>query len=77
MGFRTLAIQQRSSEVWEVLAGIKSEFGKYCDILQKLRDKLQEADRVIDAGLVRTRAIEKKLSSVEDMVAAAGENIKV
>lgn len=71
MGFRTLSIQQKSSEVWELLAGVRVEFGRYCDVLQKVRDKLHEADRVVDAGLVRTRAIERKLNAVEEIETTA------
>jgi DNA recombination protein RmuC len=65
MGFRTLAIQQRSSEVWEVLGAVKTEFGKYGDILVKVQKKLQEANSTVDAGLTRTRAIQRKLKNVE------------
>ncbi|MBC8167949.1 MAG: DNA recombination protein RmuC [Bryobacteraceae bacterium] len=65
MGFRTLAIQQHSSEVWETLSGIRSEFGKYRDVLQKVMDKLQETERIVESGLVRTRVIEKKLAAVD------------
>jgi len=61
MGFRTLAIQQRSSEVWNLLAAVKTEFGKYGDVLTKVQKKLQEATNTIDTAAVRTRAIERKL----------------
>ena len=57
MGFRTLAIQQRSSEVWKKLAEVKTEFGKYGDVLAKVQKKLQEATNTIDTAAVRTRAI--------------------
>lgn len=65
MGFRTLAIQQRSSEVWELLGEVKTEFGRYSEILAKVQKKLQEAANTVDTGLVRTRAIERKLRNVE------------
>ena len=67
MGFRTLAIQKRSSEVWNVLAAVKTEFGKFGDVLDKVKKKLDEAGRHIDATGVRTRAIERKLRGVESL----------
>jgi len=68
MGFRTLAIQQRSSEVWELLAAVKTEFGKYGDVLGKIKKKLEEASNTIDKATVRTRAIERRLRAVETPV---------
>jgi DNA recombination protein RmuC len=65
MGFRTLAIQQRSSEVWELLGAVKSEFGKYADVLAKIKRKLTEAQNTIDKAETRTRAIHRKLRDVE------------
>ena len=65
MGFRTLAIEQRSSEVWQVLGAVKTEFGKFASVLEKTRTKLKEATNVIDQADVRTRAIERKLRGVE------------
>ena len=65
MGFRTLAIEQRSSEVWQVLGAVKTEFGKFGDVLAKTHKKLTEAAGVIDSASVRTRAIERKLRGVE------------
>jgi DNA recombination protein RmuC len=65
MGFRTLAIEQRSSEVWQVLGAVKTEFGKFAGVLEKTRKKLSEATSVIDQADVRTRAIERKLRGVE------------
>ncbi|QAU24981.1 DNA recombination protein RmuC [Dyella sp. M7H15-1] len=67
MGFRTLAIQQRSSEVWQLLGAVKNEFGKFGDVLKMVRKKLDEAGRHIDATSVRTRAIERKLRDVESL----------
>ena len=69
MGFRTLAIEKRSSEVWELLGAVKTEFGKFGDILTKTQKKLQEASNVIDRAGVRTRAIERKLRQVEELPA--------
>jgi DNA recombination protein RmuC len=67
MGFRTLAIQQRSSEVWLLLGAVKTEFGKFGDVITKVQKKLQEATSVIDSAAVRTRAIERKLRDVEQL----------
>ncbi|WP_425061083.1 hypothetical protein SCACP_18520 [Sporomusa carbonis] len=67
MGFRTLAIEQRSSEVWTLLGAVKTEFGKFGDILQKTKEKLDQASKTIDAAAVRTRAIERRLRNVEQL----------
>jgi DNA recombination protein RmuC len=67
MGFRTLAIQKRSSEVWQLLGAVKNEFGKFGDVLNMVRKKLDEAGKHIDATSVRTRAIERKLRDVESL----------
>ncbi|MBY3397360.1 DNA recombination protein RmuC [Rhizobium laguerreae] len=65
MGFRTLAIQERSSEVWQVLSAVKEEFGKFGPVLEKVKKKLQEASNQIDNVEVRGRAINRKLRNVE------------
>jgi DNA recombination protein RmuC len=70
MGFRTLAIQQQSSDVWRVLGEVKTEFTKYSDVLAKVQKKLQEAANTVDSGLSRTRALERKLRGVEGLPAA-------
>ena len=67
MGFRTLAIQKRSSEVWNLLAGVKSEFAKFGDALSKVKDKLDQAASDMDKVAVRSRAITKKLRDVEEL----------
>jgi DNA recombination protein RmuC len=67
MGFRTLAIAKRSSEVWSILGAVKTEFGKFADVLDKVKKKLDEAGRHIDATGVRTRAIERQLRGVESL----------
>lgn len=69
MGFRTLAIQQRSSEVWEVLGAVKTEFGKFGEVIAKVKKKLDEASSQIDQTGVRSRAIERRLRSVETLPA--------
>src|SRR5579863_80151 len=65
MGFRTLAIQQRSSEVWKLLGDVKSQFGKYSQVLATIRRRLDQATQTVDDAAIRTRAIEKRLKDVE------------
>ena len=66
LGFRTLAIEKRSSEVWQVLGEAKAEFGKYGVALDKIKKKLAEATSAVDDAEVRTRAINRKLRDVEE-----------
>jgi DNA recombination protein RmuC len=70
MGFRTLAIQQRSSEVWKVLGTVKSEFGKFAEVLANTKRQLQTVANTIDQAEVRTRQIERKLKDVEALPGA-------
>ncbi len=74
MGFRTLAIEQRSSEVWQILGAVKGEFAKFGEVLARTKKKLEEATNTIGSAEVRTRAIERKLRGVEALPApeAAG-----
>ncbi len=65
MGFRTLAIQKRSSEVWNLLASVKTEFGKFGGVLDGVKKKLQEASNKIDEVDQRSRVLNKKLRDVE------------
>ena len=67
MGFRTLAIQKRSSEVWSLLAGVKTEFGKFGDALAAVKEKLEQAARKMEEVDVRSRALTKKLRDVEEL----------
>lgn len=67
IGFQTLAIERRASEVWKVLRAVKTEFGKFGAILTKLRRQLDRATRTIDATNVRTRAMERQLREVEEL----------
>ena len=67
MGFRTLAIQKRSSEVWNLLAVVKSEFGKFGEALSGVKEKLDQAARKIEDVDVRSRAITRKLRDVEEL----------
>ncbi|MEW5909724.1 MAG: DNA recombination protein RmuC, partial [Thermodesulfobacteriota bacterium] len=73
MGFRTLAIEKRSSEVWQILGAVKTEFGKFGEVLAKTKKKLQEAGDTIDQAEVRTRFIEKKLKDVEELPPGTSE----
>jgi DNA recombination protein RmuC len=67
MGFRTLALEKRSAEVWQVLGAVKTEFGKFGDVLARTKKKLEEASSTIEAAEVRTRAMSRQLRSVESM----------
>ena len=69
MGFRTLAIEKRSSEVWAVLGAVKTEFGKFGEVLEATQRKLEQATRSIESAGVRTRQIERKLRGVEALSA--------
>ena len=70
MGFRTLAIEKRSSEVWAVLGAVKTEFGKFGEVLEATRKKLEQATKSIESAGVRTRQIERKLKGVEALPVA-------
>ncbi len=67
MGFRTLAIEKRSSEVWALLSLFRNEFGKFCDLLSKTEKKLSEASNTIQDATRKTRTIERKLRSVDGL----------
>jgi DNA recombination protein RmuC len=67
MGFRTLAIEKRSAEVWNLLGAVRTEFSKFGIILEKTRKKLVEAGNHIDQAATRTRVIERKLRDVQDV----------
>ena len=69
MGFRTLAIEKRSSEVWNLLGAVKTEFGKFGDILDKTQKKLQEASNTIEDAARRSRSIGRKLKNVQKLSA--------
>lgn len=75
MGFRTLAIEKRSSEVWNVLGAIKTEFGKFGDVLEKTRKRLELAANEISNAGVRTRAIQRKLRDVQELPAAESSRL--
>jgi DNA recombination protein RmuC len=67
MGFRTLAIQKRSSEVWNLLAAVKTEFGKFGEALSAVKEKIDQASRKIEDVDVRSRVITRKLRDVEEL----------
>lgn len=75
MGFQTLAIEQRAVEVWRVLAAIKTEFGKFGDVIDKVKRQLNTASRTIEQTGVRSRAIERKLRSVEQLPEAEASEV--
>jgi DNA recombination protein RmuC len=67
MGFRTLAIQKRSSEVWNLLAAVKTEWGKYGDVLDAVQKKLNQASETIERAKIRSRAVGRKLKDVQEL----------
>ncbi len=67
MGFRTLAVEKRASEVWTLLGTVKTEFGKFGDILDKTKEKLQQATDNIELASKKSRTIETKLRKVQDL----------
>ena len=75
MGFRTLAIEQRSAEVWAVLGAVKTEFGKFGEALAHTKKKLDEASNSISKAEVRTRQLSRKLKEVEALPAAESEQL--
>jgi DNA recombination protein RmuC len=75
MGFRTLAIEKRSSEVWQVLAAVKTEFVKFGDVFERLQKKLNEADKVIEDAGVRTRKMSRALRHVETIPELEAQNL--
>lgn len=66
MGFRTLAIERRTSEVWKLLGAVKADFGRFAETLEKTRQRLQQATESIDTAFARTRSIERRLGAVEE-----------
>jgi DNA recombination protein RmuC len=66
LGFRTLAIEQRSSEVWKLLGAVKADFGRFGETLEGVRRRLEQAHGDLDGAARRSRAIERRLREVED-----------
>jgi len=75
MGFRTLAIQKRSSEVWNLLSAVKTEWTKYGDVLTKVQKKIHEASETIEQAQTRTRAIGRKLKDVQELPVAEAKAV--
>ena len=75
MGFRTLAIEQRSAEVWAVLGAVKTEFGKFGEALAHTRKKLDEASNSISKAETRTRQLSRRLKDVEALPVAESEKM--
>jgi DNA recombination protein RmuC len=67
MGFKTLAIEKRSSEVWALLGAVKTEFGRFGDLLDKTRKKLDEASSTIENATRKSRTIERRLKKVQEL----------
>ena len=67
MGFRSLAVEKRTSEIWELLGAVRTEFGKFGDVLEKTKVRLDQASKEIDSAGIRSRAIEKKLRNVQTL----------
>ncbi len=75
MGFKTLTIQKRSSEVWTLLGAVKTEFGKFGDLLEKTHKKIQEASDTIEGAVTKTRTIERKLNKVQNLPVTEAEKL--
>jgi DNA recombination protein RmuC len=75
MGFRTLAIEQRSSEVWRVLGAVKTEFLKFGEVMGKVKDKLDQAGRTLDEARGKTTTIARKLRDVEAIPDAEADRL--
>ena len=75
MGFKTLAIEKRSADVWQTLGAVKTQFGKFGDLLDGVQKKLQESANKIESAKTTSRQIEKKLKSVEELPEA--ESVKL
>ena len=73
MGFRTLAIERRSSEVWQLLGAVKTEFGKFGDMLARTKKQLESAANTIGEAQSKTRTIERKLKGVESLSEPASQ----
>ena len=75
MGFKTVAIEKRSAEVWQTLGAVKTQFGKFSDLLEGVQKKLQESANKIDSAKTTSRSIERKLREVEELPEA--ESVKL
>jgi DNA recombination protein RmuC len=75
MGFRSLAVEKRTSEIWELLGAVRTEFGKFGETLQKTKEKLDSASKEIDNAGRRSRAIERKLRDVEAIPGSTAQKL--
>ncbi len=75
MGFRTLAVEKRSSEVWQLLGAVKTEFGKFGDMVAKAREQVDKASRTLGAYETRSRAIERRLRDVQALPETAARSL--
>lgn len=75
LGFRTLAIEQRSAEVWQLLGAVKTEFGRFCDLLDQTQQRLRQAGDTIEQASVRSRAINRRLRDVEALNASQANEL--
>ncbi|HKL86527.1 MAG TPA: DNA recombination protein RmuC [Treponemataceae bacterium] len=73
MGFRSLAVEKRTSEIWEILGSVKTEFRKFGDVLEKTKNKIDSASRDLDSAGVRSRAIERQLRDVQELPSSTAE----
>lgn len=74
VGFRTLAIEQRSAEVWQLLGAVKTEFARFSDLLDQTQQRLRQAGETIEKAAVRTRAINRRLRDVEAIGSGQTDN---
>jgi DNA recombination protein RmuC len=75
MGFRTLAVEKRSSEVWQLLGAVKTEFGKFGDMVAKAREQVDKASRTLGSYETRSRAIERRLREVQALPETATRSL--
>jgi DNA recombination protein RmuC len=75
LGFQTLAVEQRAAEVWRVLGAVKTEFGKFGGVLDKVNRQLHTASKTIEEAGTRTRVMERRLRAVEQMDPAESATI--
>jgi DNA recombination protein RmuC len=75
MGFRTLAVEQRSSEVWQLLGAVKTQFGQFGGLLDKVHKKLDQASTTIEDAARKSRTIERKLRTVQEIPTESADNL--
>jgi DNA recombination protein RmuC len=75
MGFRTLAVEKRTSEIWNLLGAVRTEFGKFGDVLDATKKKLDQASDELAKTGTRTRQIEKKLQDVQVLPEADAQKL--